>query len=246
MEQRTISSTPASVAPLCGIYRITNSVTGDSYIGSSTNIHERWRAHQRHLKAGTHHNVRLHKAWLTYGSQAFDVTVLELCAAALLVETEQRYLDAERPTYNVALTAGQGPGMAGKKHSAATRAKLRAVVYTEERRAKIRATRPGIWTPEMRAKHRLSHLGKRPSPEAVEKGRRARMGHPVSEETRRKIGAANKAKAHDPHSPQTIAKMTAFQRARRAREKAEGKPRSEAEQRQLSQLHAAKRGRKAT
>lgn len=30
---------------ISGVYKITNTITGDSYIGSSKNVKDRWKAH---------------------------------------------------------------------------------------------------------------------------------------------------------------------------------------------------------
>lgn len=42
-----------------GIYKITNTKTGESYIGKSVNIEQRIKQHQNELRKGTHHNSDL-------------------------------------------------------------------------------------------------------------------------------------------------------------------------------------------
>ena len=57
-----------------GIYKITNSHTGKSYIGQSKNIEKRINDHIKELNEGTHHNKDLQKDWLYYD---FEWTILE-------------------------------------------------------------------------------------------------------------------------------------------------------------------------
>ncbi len=235
-----VDGTPYS--KVCGIYRIENASTGDCYIGSSSDIRRRWQKHRNNLVRRIHDNAHLQRAWLKYGPDAFSVAVVETCARELLTAREQHHIDATRPAYNIAPKAGQGPGMAGKKHSPATLEKLRNAIFTEERRAAMRAAHTRRWTPEERERQSRSHLGKTRSPVARAKQGRSLRGHPLSEETKRKIGAANAARAHHPHSSETIQKMRDSQRTRRQEEKRCAKPLSAAEIRHLAELHEARKG----
>ena len=47
--------------PTCGIYKITNTITNEVYIGKSKNIEGRFEGHKNSLNYGTHHNKGLQK-----------------------------------------------------------------------------------------------------------------------------------------------------------------------------------------
>src|SRR5579872_30598 len=95
-----------------GIYIITNTGTGDCYIGSSTNVEKRLTRHRYMLRLGEHHSKLLQKAWDQYGEDAFVFDVLEIVPDLnKLVKVEQCYLDERKPTYNpakIALRNGAG------------------------------------------------------------------------------------------------------------------------------------------
>lgn len=110
-----------------GIYRITHLSTGRSYIGSAVNIRRRARLHVNELHAGKHPNNKLRNSWGKYGPDAFSISVAELCDAAKLLATEQRYLDEEKPHYNLCPVAGSTLGLkwnAEAKQRAAVAQKL--------------------------------------------------------------------------------------------------------------------------
>ncbi len=89
-----------------GIYAITNALTQERYIGSSNNMAARINQHKALLRQGKHHAKSLQEAWMSLGEEAFRFEVLEeLSDTKLLEVVEQRYLDAEQPTYNNAHTA---------------------------------------------------------------------------------------------------------------------------------------------
>ena len=60
-----------------GIYTITNTLTGEQYIGSSEHIPNRWSQHRKLLCAGKHDNPLLQDAWSRDGELAFRFEVLE-------------------------------------------------------------------------------------------------------------------------------------------------------------------------
>lgn len=84
-----------------GIYQITNSVTGQSYIGSSVDIARRWTDHCRQLRKNVHKNALLQAACKSDGISAFSCAVLEyVIQADDLVVTEQQHLNLLKPFYN--------------------------------------------------------------------------------------------------------------------------------------------------
>lgn len=61
-----------------GIYLIRNTINGKVYVGSSSNIAERWTEHARDLKNNTHRNKPLQNAYNKYGKDKFIYEILEL------------------------------------------------------------------------------------------------------------------------------------------------------------------------
>ena len=98
--------------PESGIYKIRNSITSDCYIGSATNLRQRWIAHRSALGLNRHNNQHLQNAWNKYGSDAFEFIVIELCEKSQLLEKEQHYIDSETPAYNISKVASSPLGVA--------------------------------------------------------------------------------------------------------------------------------------
>lgn len=88
-----------------GIYKITNTVNGKIYVGSSKVLEERWSRHVRELKQNIHHNIHLQRAWNKYGEENFSFDVLEVVESDLLVK-EQYWIDKLNPAYNIGSVGG--------------------------------------------------------------------------------------------------------------------------------------------
>lgn len=97
------------MSKLIGVYRIKNIITLDCYIGSSTDIKERWRRHNKDLRKGKHHSIILQRAWNKYGEAAFIFEIIEYCTENVL-DREQFYLDTEFPMYNINKEATSSKG----------------------------------------------------------------------------------------------------------------------------------------
>lgn len=76
----------------CGIYRITNKITGCEYIGASSNIEKRWAKHKSELRGNYHHNPPLQRSWDKYGENNFEFNILEKCSKEELLLREQYYV----------------------------------------------------------------------------------------------------------------------------------------------------------
>lgn len=100
-----------------GIYKITCTVTGKVYVGSSVNVYRRWYSrHLSSLRRGDHYNRYLQKAWKKYGEQHFECCLLETCSVAELLTREQFWIDhccSDDATYgfNLAEKAGSTLGV---------------------------------------------------------------------------------------------------------------------------------------
>ena len=81
---------------MIGIYKITNLITNDCYIGQSRNLKKRINNHHQkgiHSKLFEEHISK-------YGWGNFQVEILEECREEDLLEREAYYIDLLKPTYN--------------------------------------------------------------------------------------------------------------------------------------------------
>ena len=85
---------------ICGIYRITNTITGDFYIGSSNNIKRRWESHKWPSRWKKYPNNPLYQDMKRYGLDYFVFEILEEVEIEQLKEKEQQFIETLKPTYN--------------------------------------------------------------------------------------------------------------------------------------------------
>ena len=52
----------------CGVYKITNNITGKFYIGSSIDINKRWKSHINASKNPKYNHLELYKDFNKYGT----------------------------------------------------------------------------------------------------------------------------------------------------------------------------------
>ena len=81
-----------------GVYKITNIITGEFYIGSSKNIKHRWANHKSPSRWKQHPNSKLYKDMASYGLDNFIFEILE--ETADLKEREQHWIEQLKPSYN--------------------------------------------------------------------------------------------------------------------------------------------------
>lgn len=190
---------------LCGVYKITNNINNKVYIGQSINIKNRWKDHINALNREDSSCTLLQRAWKKYKQENFSFEILELCSESELDDVEIKYIefyDAIRNGYNIELGGNKnkhlsdetkkkiGNSNRGRHHSEKTRQKMSESRvgenngmygrhHSEESKKKMSDA----------AKNRPGH---RPSDDGLKRIRLANLGKEVSEETRRKIGEANK------------------------------------------------------
>lgn len=84
-----------------GIYSITNTCTGDMYIGQTVvSFEERWNQHKRELRNNKHENSMLQRAFNKYGEEAFIYRILHLCDELDDVNELEKYYIKKYDTYN--------------------------------------------------------------------------------------------------------------------------------------------------
>ena len=81
-----------------GVYKITNNITGEFYIGSSKDIKRRWANHKCPFMWERHPNVKLYKAMAEFGLNNFKFEVLEETSS--FREREQYWIEQLKPSYN--------------------------------------------------------------------------------------------------------------------------------------------------
>lgn len=85
---------------VCGVYRIRNTKTHDSYIGAAGDIRDRVRNHLKRLLAGGHTTRKLQDNFDRFGIDAFVIDVLARCRGVDLNRVEARLISQIDPTLN--------------------------------------------------------------------------------------------------------------------------------------------------
>ena len=225
------------------IYKIENKINGKIYIGKT--IKQLSRRIASHIDGHYHIGRALRK----YGLQNFDISVIDFVDfgdPVLLSELEMYYIrfyNSKSPNgYNH--TDG-GDGIVGCKWTKKRK---------KEQSIKMSGDENPMRRPEVVEKVRLGNMGKKDSPETLERKRKAApktkskehkkrisdslMGHNVSDETRKKIRVAHIGMKQ---SEETIAKKRGVPQSEEANRKRSetmtGKPKSEEWKRKVRKPH---------
>ncbi len=192
----------------CGIYAIRNKITSKSYVGRSVFVQRRWSKHQRLLGSGNHFNDHLQSAWNKYGSEAFELIILEEIGREELALREahwQKQLNTNDREfgYNKKVEDGRG----GWSFSAETIEKLRrshiGKKHSEETIRRCSAASKARVTPESRLAGSIMMRkrfadGWSPS---------IRRGHKLTEAHREAIRLANLGKKHQRRPGRSLVKL---------------------------------------
>ena len=84
--------------PVKGIYKITNKITGDCYIGQSKNIYDRWMQHCR--KCYGDESEKFAQAIRSYGLPNFTFEVVEYCNTKDALDDREKYWIKYYNSYN--------------------------------------------------------------------------------------------------------------------------------------------------
>lgn len=96
-----------------GIYKITNPVNNEIYIGSAAvSLRKRFWNHKRLLKLNKNPCKYLQRIYNKTPNVDFIFEVLELCSKEECIKREQHYIDTLKPKYNLCKVAGS---VLGKK-----------------------------------------------------------------------------------------------------------------------------------
>ena len=85
---------------ICGIYKITNTITGDFYIGSSKDVKRRLAAHKSPSVWNRCPNNPMYQDMQKYGVDSFVFEIITEAEPDKLKETEQQFIEKLQPTYN--------------------------------------------------------------------------------------------------------------------------------------------------
>jgi len=104
-----------------GIYKITNKITNDFYIGSTIDFNNRFRQHKQSMIRMDHGNPILQNVYNKYGIEKLSFEIIEIVNKDNLLIREQHYIDKLNPKYNNCKTAGN---MLGRLMSKETKKKM--------------------------------------------------------------------------------------------------------------------------
>ena len=85
---------------ISAVYKITNTVTNDFYIGSSKNVKHRWVCHKSQYTWSKCPNNPMYLDMKKYGVDKFAFEILEVVEPDSLKEMEQQFIETLKPTYN--------------------------------------------------------------------------------------------------------------------------------------------------
>ena len=97
---RIIKNIGKRMEKISGIYKITNTVTGDFYIGSSKDVKKRWAAHKCQSTWKNYPNIPMYIDMQKYGTDKFDFQVIAEVEAGSLKDAEQKFIETLKPAYN--------------------------------------------------------------------------------------------------------------------------------------------------
>ena len=227
------------------IYKLT-SPSHKVYIGQATNVLARWRKHEQNAKANK--AGFLYSAIRKYGWDSFDKEVIDHASSKEELNQKEIYwiafYESQNPEKGYNMTEG-GEGRCGGTNSPEHRKRIsestKGRKISLETRQKISKTLSGKYhrTPETRKKigqlaaswvwiKKENEANKRVTQEKLQEFLEAgwtlgRNSLPCSEETKKKIGQANKGKKLPPISEETREKLRASSTGRILSEEARKK-----------------------
>nr|YP_009568374.1 GIY-YIG endonuclease [Orbilia oligospora]QBL02005.1 GIY-YIG endonuclease [Orbilia oligospora]QID02758.1 GIY-YIG type homing endonuclease [Orbilia oligospora]QID02826.1 hypothetical protein [Orbilia oligospora] len=118
-----------------GIYKWTNKITNDIYVGQSGDLAKRFIRYFNLSYLKNRESLVISRALIKYGYSNFTLEILEYCDITNLTEIEQYYIDKLNPKYNILKLASSSLGY---KHSEETKIKISKSlkgIYVKEKSA---------------------------------------------------------------------------------------------------------------
>nr|YP_009261993.1 GIY-YIG endonuclease [Chrysoporthe austroafricana]AMX22068.1 GIY-YIG endonuclease [Chrysoporthe austroafricana] len=185
-----------------GVYRWTNKVNGNAYIGSSKNLGPRLQQYYGKSLVNNQKTSLIYRAILKHGHENFTLEILEYCGKDETIQREQYYMDLLKPVYNILLVAGSPLGRKFPLEVRIQMAKSKlGFTHSEETKAlmsKIAQNR--IFSDITRSRLSLARQGKKFSLETLTKMSEAKLGIKRSKETIDKIKAYQSTRVKQPVS----------------------------------------------
>ena len=85
---------------ISGVYKITNIITGDFYIGSSKDVETRWVKHKSPSRWRVKPNNKMYQDMQKYGVDKFRFQILVPVMEEHLKQVEQEFIETLKPAYN--------------------------------------------------------------------------------------------------------------------------------------------------
>lgn len=205
---------------ISGIYIIQNVTNRKVYIGQAQDIESRRKRHFGLLRAGTHRNIHLQRAFDRDGENSFDFDIVEICDKPRLTSSEQKWIDSYSPDeiYNICLVAESSTGVkrrdeTRKKLSAVKKGRIPHHLFAPDVRARAHATFKDGW--HSHADRNTSAVVDKRS-QSLRKRWREQPRKPPSAETRARMSAsAIRRHAEKPMPREAIERANQSRRARR-------------------------------
>jgi group I intron endonuclease len=116
-----------------GIYKWTNKLTNDMYIGQSIDLAKRFMKYFNLSYLKNRETLVISRALIKYGYSNFSLEILEYCDIADLTTREQYYFDKLKPRYNTLKIAGSSLGHKHTKETKAQISKSLKGIYVKEK-----------------------------------------------------------------------------------------------------------------
>lgn len=173
----------------CGIYKITNNITGKVYVGCSAKIEKRWSQHQKGKES------YISKAIVKYGLDNFSFDIIITCPVFCFDYWEKHYVNL----YNSVSPNGYNLTSGGQEKYEVTKvsrkkmsdAKIGVSIPKEVREKMKNSLKQRTFSEEHRKKISETLKGRTLSEETKQKVSISKSGKKLSKEHRKKISESN-------------------------------------------------------
>lgn len=182
------------------IYKITCTENNRVYIGQTKNKRKRWDEHKYDLRRNQHHSVYMQRAFNKYGENSFKHEIIETCSSAKVDEKEIFWITFYDSTNKLKGFNLESGGNKLKQLAQETKDKISA-----KNKVNYEHTKFALNSPEAILKRSVSNTGKKRSvkfrnrmkeiAESRTGEKNSFFGKQHTNETKRKIGEANRGRA---------------------------------------------------